>query len=227
MKTPDTTPSNSIDFEPVSIEDAAKVASPAEQSKLQPELTLEEKEVKFAAPVQEKPIAEEVVARVEELKSQISTPTGAPAMQEKMNMEPQTSENNPTLREIAEKYAPDNWKPSRHDAAYSPNDIRSNLEEASDLAKRDLPKGAVLLGTGALLAGLSAYGFSVGAFSVQALLTGGAVALAPVGIVGIPMIAALGAGGYMCHKAFKTWNDKRKGMKVLEREGFGPTPVAA
>ena len=131
------------------------------------------------------------------------------------------SHNDPFLRDVAERFSPKEFRPSIHDAAYTPANIRNNLQSnLNEELSSNGSKAALAMGTAGLgLAGMVGYGTVIGSsLGAPALLAAGLSG--PIGLIGIPVVAGVALGAWKGYKVFSAWNAKRKGLKALEKGGY-------
>ena len=203
MKTPD----NSIDFVPVTIEDVAKVESPA----IAVNRTPEENQVldaKFAAAPA--PVAKpEDVVRAQEIATKLANPVEMPATPEikKAEQQPGENESDKAYDELIKRYS--------EIKGANLGQARRVIESANPIEKFEESEKLVTpflgLGLAFVAANASAVPAFIGALAAGStgVVTGAGIAVA--GIFGVlPIVLGAGWVAYVGHKLFKNLQSKRR-----------------
>jgi hypothetical protein len=198
MTTPDTTPSNSIDFESVSIEDAAKVASPAEQTPVSQEAL----DKKFMAPVTLASHQEDIDKAAQKLAElQRTAPESAPFVVETPVQVPLATvetENKSTPEEFIKDWGMEGTFGKNEKAIAS--ELRNKKWGDDQNGLFSLTTGAV--GTAVAVPLAISIGSEIAALGGMSYLA--ALPTISLGILGVGAVAGIGLAGMLGYYGVKT-----------------------
>ncbi len=194
-------PNNSIDFEPVSVEEAAKVESPA--------IPPEDLDAKYevSKSVDQKP---EDIIRAQEIKDSLilqeKLPTSPEIKSEENTVEGQVKENQ-VLNSLMSSYGDYGRKMGPSDTPE--NTVKSGLDfERLDIKEKSTVSGVTVIGGGMLsllgLAAANSAGQGVLSSGVSALLTSGTIEMTMLGATSVvgPVIA-VGGAAYLLYQGVR------------------------